>query len=50
MHEAYDAGFGAVANNAALRFNDGGLCMIGNAISGTGTVTQAGSGTVMLNA
>ncbi|WP_164738362.1 autotransporter-associated beta strand repeat-containing protein [Aquabacter cavernae] len=39
---------GDVVNNAALAFNLSGETSFGGAISGTGTVTQAGSGTLTL--
>ena len=39
---------GAVVDNAALSFNRTDALTVGNAISGTGTVTQAGSGSTTL--
>jgi autotransporter-associated beta strand protein len=42
-------GTGPVTNNATLAFNLGAGQIIGNAISGTGAVTVAGSGTVTLS-
>ncbi|MBU1441622.1 MAG: autotransporter-associated beta strand repeat-containing protein [Gammaproteobacteria bacterium] len=41
-------GSGAVNNNAALVFNRGDTLVVGNAISGTGRLTQAGTGTTVL--
>ncbi|WP_421989058.1 beta strand repeat-containing protein [Roseococcus sp.] len=41
-------GTGAVTNNAALVFNRSGILTVANAISGTGTVEQAGTGTTIL--
>lgn len=43
-------GSGAVSNNAALEFNRTDSFTVANAISGTGTVTMAGSGTLALTA
>ncbi len=42
-------GGGAVTNNAALVFNRSDTLTTGNAISGTGSLTQAGTGTTMLS-
>ena len=41
-------GTGAVTDNAALRFNRSDSIAISNAISGTGSLIQAGTGTVIL--
>ena len=41
-------GSGLVTNNAALVFNQNNSYTVGNLISGTGTLTQAGSGTTVL--
>jgi len=43
-------GSGNVVNNAALAFNRTGTLTVANAISGTGTVTQSGTGTTVLTA
>jgi fibronectin-binding autotransporter adhesin len=43
-------GTGAVTNNAALVFNSSSDMTVGNLISGTGSVTQAGSGRTILTA
>ena len=45
-----DLGSGNVTNNAALVFNQSGSHSVSGSISGTGTVTQQGSGTVILSA
>src|SRR5206468_960498 len=41
-------GAGAVTDNAALAFNRTDNPVVGNAISGSGSLTQAGSGTLIL--
>ncbi|MGD0867260.1 MAG: autotransporter-associated beta strand repeat-containing protein, partial [Rhizomicrobium sp.] len=43
------AGTGPIANDASLVFAEGNAITLSNAISGTGTVTQNGPGTVTLN-
>ena len=43
-------GAGAVTNNSDLTFNRNNSLTIANAISGTGTLTQAGTGTTILTA
>lgn len=40
--------YGAIVNNAALVLNRAGTLPLGNAISGTGTLTHTGSGTVVV--
>ena len=41
-------GTGSVTDNSALTFNRSGSVTVGNAISGSGSLTQAGSGTLIL--
>ena len=45
---AGDLGTGAVVNNAALVFDRSDTWTVGNAISGTGTLTKSGAGTAIL--
>jgi autotransporter-associated beta strand protein len=42
-------GSGAVTNNASLSFNRSDTVTVGNAIGGSGSVTQAGTGTLILS-
>jgi fibronectin-binding autotransporter adhesin len=44
------AGTGSITNDAGLAFAEGSAITLSNAISGTGTVTQMGPGTVTVNA
>ena len=42
-------GSGSVTNNSAVVFNRGDVIIVGNSISGSGSVTQNGSGTLVLS-